>query len=77
MDFVKLYDVNTFQKNYILNSYDHPNDSLSFILNSYKSRINIPMVFNQEINFLGDYTINYDDISNMPIFVSWSKDNKN
>ena len=39
MNFVKLYDVK--------NSYDHPNCSLSFILNSYKSKINYPMVFHQ------------------------------
>ncbi len=71
MDFVKLYDVNNHQNNNIINSYDHPNSSLSFILNSYKTRINIPMVFDQQRKFLDDYTVNYDDISKMPIFVSY------
>jgi hypothetical protein len=69
MNPVKLYDIN--QSSPTLNSYDHPNDSLSFILNSYKSKINIPLVFHQQMNFLGDYTVNYEDISNMPIFISY------
>jgi len=71
MDFIKLYDVNNSQNKHISNTYDHPYQSLSYILNTYKSRINIPMVFRQKINFIGDYTINYDDISNMPIIVSY------
>lgn len=62
MSLVKIYDVK--------NSY-LPNDSLSYILNSYKTKINYPMVFHQQIDYIGDYKINYDDISNMPIYVSY------
>ena len=45
-ELVKLYDINKQYDNYtITNSYDKPYESLSFILNNYKSRLDIPNVF--------------------------------
>lgn len=59
-DIVKLYDINK-TKRKITNSYDYPTESLSFILNNYKSKLNIQNVFTSPIrqpfnNYLFDYS---------------------